>query len=111
MNPNGTYNGRDITMQFYRSNQKSLGHCLQDIVTVGFIDTQSIGCVASEVVLYVSLVFIIGVVAIKFGMAVLFGWFFSWKLGNFSNTEIKNTLDYVAEKPSKKADWQIKRGM
>ena len=22
MNPNGTYNGRDITMQFYRSNQR-----------------------------------------------------------------------------------------
>ncbi|KAH8110691.1 glycosyltransferase family 2 protein [Phellopilus nigrolimitatus] len=82
---NGTYNTHDITMNFYRSNQKSLGHCLQDIITVGFIDTQTIGCVASEVVLWVSLVFIIGVVSIKFCMAVLFGWFLSWRLGSFSN--------------------------
>ncbi|KDN41285.1 hypothetical protein RSAG8_07554, partial [Rhizoctonia solani AG-8 WAC10335] len=37
----------------------------------------------SEVVLYVSLVFIIGVVSIKFAMAVIFGWFLSWRLGSF----------------------------
>lgn len=84
-------------MQFYRSNQKTLGHCLQDIVTVGFIDTQSIGCVASEVVLYVSLIFIIGVVAIKFGMAVLFGWFFSWKLGNFPHETYEQRMQRAAE--------------
>ncbi|KAF8753934.1 Glycosyltransferase like family 2 [Rhizoctonia solani] len=56
---------------------------LKDLITVGFIDTSSIGCVASEVVLYVSLVFIIGVVSIKFAMAVIFGWFISWRLGSF----------------------------
>ena len=44
-------------------------------MTAGFIDIETIGCVASEVMLYLALVFIIGVVAIKFGMAVLFGWF------------------------------------
>ncbi|KAG9077741.1 Chitin synthase, class 3 [Ceratobasidium sp. UAMH 11750] len=54
-----------------------------DLVTVRFIDTSSIGCVASEVVLYVSLVFIIGVVSVKFAMAVIFGWFLSWRLGSF----------------------------
>lgn len=80
---NGTFNGKDMTMQFYRTNQQGLGHCLQDLVTIGFIDTNSIGCVASEVVLYLSLVFIVGVVAIRFFMAVMFQWFFSWKLGNF----------------------------
>jgi chitin synthase len=58
-------------------------HCLQDLVTIGFIDTSSIGYVASSVVLYLSLVFIVGVVAIRFIMAVMFQWFFSWKLGNF----------------------------
>ena len=80
---NGTYNGKDLTMLIERTNQQGIGHCLQDIVSVGFIDTNSIGCVASSVVLYLSLIFIIGVVAIRFIMAVLFQWFFSWKLGNF----------------------------
>ncbi|KAF9535696.1 glycosyltransferase family 2 protein [Crepidotus variabilis] len=81
--PNGTYNGKDLTMLFYRTKQQPLGHCLQDLITIGFIDTNSIGCVASSVVLYLSLIFIIGVVAIRFIMAVMFQWFFSWKLGNF----------------------------
>lgn len=80
---NGTYNGKDLTMLIERTNQQRLGHCLQDIISIGFIDTNSIGCVASSVVLYLSLIFIIGVVAIRFIMAVLFQWFFSWKLGNF----------------------------
>ncbi|KIM47653.1 glycosyltransferase family 2 protein [Hebeloma cylindrosporum] len=79
---NGTYNGKDLTMLISRTKQQH-GHCLQDIITIGFIDTNSIGCVASEVVLYLSLIFIIGVVGIRFVMAVMFQWFFSWKLGNF----------------------------
>lgn len=33
------------------------------------------------------------------------------KLGNCSLPEIKATLDYVAEKPSKKGDWQIRKGV
>ncbi|KAF8170637.1 chitin synthase-domain-containing protein [Mycena galopus ATCC 62051] len=73
----------DITMQFMRRNQMLLGHCLQDMITVGFIDTNSIGCVASQVLLYVSLIFIVGVVLIRFAMACMFAWFFSHKLGNF----------------------------
>jgi len=80
---NGTFNGKDLTMTLLRTNQRTIAYCLQDIVTVGFIDTETIGCVASTVVLYLSLVFIIGVVAIRFVMAVMFQWFFSWKLGNF----------------------------
>ncbi|KDQ62928.1 glycosyltransferase family 2 protein [Jaapia argillacea MUCL 33604] len=84
-NPNGTYNGKDLTSLLLRTNQRQLGHCLEDIITVGFIDTNSIGCVASQVVLYVSLVFIIGVVGIRFSMAVMFAWFFSSKLGVFNH--------------------------
>lgn len=81
--PNGTYNGKDLSMWFVRTGQQDIGHCLQDIITAGFIDTKSIGCVASSVVLYLSLIFIIGVVAIRFFMAVMFAWFFSWRIGNF----------------------------
>jgi chitin synthase len=96
-NANGTYNGKDLTMNFYRMNQRTLGYCLQDIITVGFIDTNSIGCVASQVVLYLSLVFIVGVVAIKFGMAVMFSWFFSWKLGNFPRETYEERMQRSAE--------------
>ncbi|GBE77344.1 Chitin synthase 3 [Sparassis crispa] len=80
---NGTFNGKDLSMYFLRTNQKELANCLKETITVGFIDTETIGCVASQVVLYVSLVFIIGVVSIRFGIAVFFAWFFSWKIGNF----------------------------
>ncbi|KAI0814846.1 chitin synthase-domain-containing protein [Irpex lacteus] len=94
---NGTFNGKDLSMYLTRTNQKPLGHCLQDIVTVGFIDTNSIGCVASEVVLYVSLVFIIGVVGIRFFMAVMFAWFFSWRIGNFKNETYEERMRRAAE--------------
>ncbi|KAI8981307.1 glycosyltransferase family 2 protein [Trametes punicea] len=96
-NPNGTFNGKDLSMYFLRTNQRSLAKCLQDIVTVGFVDTKSIGCVASQVVLYVSLVFIVGVVGIRFIMAVLFSWFFSWKLGNFKMETYEQRMRRAAE--------------
>jgi chitin synthase len=97
MKPNGTYNGKDITMNLLRTSQFTIGKCLQDMITVGFIDTNSIGCVASQVVLYLSLVFIVGVVAIRFVMAVMFQWFFSWKLGNFPHETYHQRMQRSAE--------------
>ncbi|THH01230.1 hypothetical protein EW026_g1461 [Hermanssonia centrifuga] len=95
--PNGTFNGKDLSMYLLRTGQRPLGHCLQDIITVGFIDTNSIGCVASEVVLYISLVFIIGVVGIRFIMAVMFAWFFSWRIGNFKTETYEERMKRAAE--------------
>ncbi|KAI8147365.1 chitin synthase-domain-containing protein [Fennellomyces sp. T-0311] len=57
--------------------------CLMHITKVGEIDTKSVGCIASDVVLYMSLVVILGVILVKFVLAVAFGWFLSWRLGNF----------------------------
>ncbi|KAI7848205.1 chitin synthase-domain-containing protein [Circinella umbellata] len=57
--------------------------CLMHILKVGEIDTKSVGCIASDVVLYLSLVVILGVILVKFVLAVAFGWFLSWRLGNF----------------------------
>jgi chitin synthase len=94
---NGTYNGKDLTMLISRTKQQQLGRCLQDIVTIGFIDTNSIGCVASEVVLYLSLIFIVGVVGIRFVMAVMFQWFFSWKLGNFPRETYEQRMQRSTE--------------
>ncbi|CCM02263.1 uncharacterized protein FIBRA_04346 [Fibroporia radiculosa] len=81
----GTYNGKDLSMYFARTNQLGLAKCLEQIVMVGFIDTNTIGCVASQVVLYVSLIFIIGVVGIRFAIAMFFFWFISAKVGNYGN--------------------------
>ncbi|KAK2462847.1 hypothetical protein APHAL10511_005045 [Amanita phalloides] len=94
---NGTYNGKDLSMMFLRTGQRKIAECLQDVVTIGFLDSNSIGCVASDVVLYLSLVFIIGVVAIRFVMAVLFSWFFSWKLGNFPRETYEQRMQRSAE--------------
>lgn len=83
MTANNSYRGRDSTAQFMRSDNKQNAKCLVDIIRVGFLDSQSFGCVASDVVLYVSLVVIAGVVFLKFVLAVIFGWFLSWQLGSF----------------------------
>lgn len=91
------YTGRDVTMSVYRAQQKPIFRCLQDITTVGFIDTNTIGCVASQVVLVISLVFIIGVVSIRFCMAVIFGWFVSWRLGSFGRETYQQRMQRAAE--------------
>lgn len=82
---NETFAGQDITALVERAGYNRYVECLTDIIQVGFVDSTSIGCVASDIVLYLSLVFILGAVSIKFFMALYFGWFMSWKLGNFKN--------------------------
>jgi chitin synthase len=82
MKANGTFK-KDLKMPLLCTNQRQIAHCLQDIPTVWYIDTNSIGCVTSSVALYLFLIFMIGVVAIRFVMTVMFAWFFSWKLGTF----------------------------
>jgi chitin synthase len=83
MNGNASFQGLDITMLTARMGYEREMACLMDTVTVGFISAKTIGCIASDIVLYTSLIFIIGIVAIKFAMAVTFGWFLSWRLGSF----------------------------
>jgi len=55
---NGIYKTKDLTMLFMYIGERNVGHCLQDLVTIGLIDTNTISCVACEVVLYLSLVFV-----------------------------------------------------
>ncbi|KAJ7056919.1 glycosyltransferase family 2 protein, partial [Mycena amicta] len=95
---------QDVTMQLMRRNEMHLGRCLQDMITVGFIDTNSIGCVASQVLLYLSLIFIVGVVLIRFAMAVMFQWFFSHKLGNFPRETYEERMKRAEEIENWSAD-------
>ncbi len=74
---NPAVKGVDVTHAFQSGPDKRLGQCLSEIVRVGSIDTESVGCIASKVVLYVSLVFILSIVLAKFLLALAFQWFFS----------------------------------
>lgn len=78
-NLNIAVRGRDITHQFQSSDDKVVAECLEQIIKVGSVDTETIGCIASQVVLYVALIFIISIVMSKFFLALYFQWFLSRK--------------------------------
>ncbi|KAK2745893.1 Chitin synthase, class 3 [Myotisia sp. PD_48] len=67
--------GVDITHLFQAGAEKKIAKCLSEIIRVGSVDTESIGCIASQVVLYISLTFILAVVGVKFLLALCFQWF------------------------------------
>ncbi|KAI9318391.1 chitin synthase-domain-containing protein [Dichotomocladium elegans] len=82
------FGGRDMTRFITNSRRRGVrweqeAKCLATLIKVGSVDTLSIGCMASNVVLYLSLVVILGVILARFSLAVIFGWFLSWRLGNF----------------------------
>lgn len=54
--------------------------CLVQVAKIGVVDAESVGCLMSHIVLYISLAFIFSIVAIKFFLAVYFEWFVSWRL-------------------------------
>lgn len=72
---NSAIRGLDMTMVFSSGEDKQIAKCFQEIIKVGSIDTETVGCIASKVVLYVSLVFILSIVAVKFFLALIFQWF------------------------------------
>ncbi|KAF2869448.1 chitin synthase-domain-containing protein [Massariosphaeria phaeospora] len=78
---NGAVKGVDVTHAFSSKREKQIARCFTQIIKVGSIDTESIGCIASKVVLYVSLAFILAIVAAKFMLALAFQWFISRKFG------------------------------
>ena len=83
-------------MYFYRTNQRALGQRLVGIANVSFIDTQSTSCIASDAALYLSPIFT-GVVAIRFAIAAMPGWFYSWKPGVFKNETFQERNRRTAE--------------
>ncbi|KAI1827981.1 glycosyltransferase family 2 protein [Xylaria intraflava] len=76
---NAAVHGRDVTRAFSNADDKLMAECFGEIIKVGTVDTETVGCIASKVVLYVSLVLILSVVVARFGLALLFQWFFSRK--------------------------------
>jgi chitin synthase len=72
---NKALQGQDVTASFTSARDRQIGNCLSQIIRVGSVDTESIGCIASKVVLYVSLVFILAIVLSKFVAALWYQWF------------------------------------
>ncbi|KAJ8605480.1 hypothetical protein MRB53_041425 [Persea americana] len=84
--------GKDMTLAFSGSNaDKQMVQCFQEIIKVGSIDTETIGCIASKVVLYVSLIFILSIVVVKFVLALLFQWFLCRKYAASRTSMTSNT--------------------
>lgn len=71
--------GLDMTLALKSSQDKQIAKCFQDIIKVGTIDTETVGCIASKVVLYIALAFILAIVGAKFFVALAFQWFLSRK--------------------------------
>lgn len=103
-----TYRGHDISLVLTNSEERQAARCLSEIIKVGTIDSDTIGCLASSVVLYVSLVFILSVVVAKFLMACYFRWWMSAKQGATAldtksmferNKEIENWVDDPSSRP------------
>ncbi|KKA27462.1 hypothetical protein TD95_005192 [Thielaviopsis punctulata] len=74
---NQAVRGRDITRMFQSSDDKHMAQCLQEIIKVGSIDTETVGCIAAKVVLYSMLALILSVVVSRFCLALIFQWFIS----------------------------------
>ncbi|KAG0206553.1 Chitin synthase, class 3 [Mortierella sp. GBA30] len=83
---------RDLSFLFVQKKMTKVGACLKQIARVGAMDSKTIGCVTSDVITYVSLVIILGVVFIKFFLAVFFGWFLSHRLGGFDNETYQDRM-------------------
>ncbi|KAK5166355.1 Chitin synthase 4 [Oleoguttula sp. CCFEE 6159] len=78
---NSAVRGVDVTHAFVSNQDKQIAQCFQEIIKVGSIDTATVGCIASKVVLYVSLAFILAIVVTKFLLALVFQWFLCRRFG------------------------------
>ncbi|KAJ3472010.1 hypothetical protein NLG97_g11367 [Lecanicillium saksenae] len=59
---NQAVRGRDVTRLFQSSEDKKYAQCFEEIIKVGSVDTETVGCIASKVVLYCALALILSVV-------------------------------------------------
>ncbi|KPI44950.1 Chitin synthase D [Cyphellophora attinorum] len=91
MRENEAIKGVDLTHVLVSGQDKQIGRCLSEIIKVGSIDTETVGCIASKVVLYVSLVFILSIVLAKFFLALAFQWFLSRRFAAAKTSQSSDT--------------------
>ncbi|KAK7208037.1 chitin synthase-domain-containing protein [Myxozyma melibiosi] len=90
----GVIRGTDITRLMTSAADRKVANCMIETIKIGSVDTDSIGCIASDIVLYISLTFIVLIIIIKFVVACIFAWFLSWRLGvKYSAAEKKRMAE------------------
>ncbi|KAI9313485.1 chitin synthase-domain-containing protein [Dichotomocladium elegans] len=73
--------GRDATKMFQRRPEfHSAMSCLMEKYKAGYIDKQTPGCFASQLILYFALGCVLSIVFARFFMALIFAWFISRRL-------------------------------
>jgi len=78
-----TDGGKDATRMFNtRTDLKKAVPCLKEKYIAGYIDKITPGCFVSNLFLYASLIVILGLVFIRFLMAIYFSWFLSWRMSS-----------------------------
>ncbi|KAK9767165.1 Chitin synthase, class 3 [Basidiobolus ranarum] len=106
--PESLHRGKDVTF-FLNTYHRAEAKCAVDLFRVGTLDTSSMGCMISNVMLYISLIVIVGVMLVKFFLAVFFDWILSWRLGSFREEtyeERKERIEAIekwSESPNKLA--------
>lgn len=97
-----TMKGYDISLLLTEPHQRQAADCLIEIAKIGVVDVSTVGCIASTIVLYVSLVFVLSIVIVQFVVACYFKWFVAPHQGvsyssikemNERNNQIDNWVD------------------
>jgi chitin synthase len=102
--PGSAFIGRDATYWLSTTADRlQIGKCMTDILKVGVLDTRSTGCIISDIVLWISLAVILGVVLIRFFMALIFGWFISGRLGSIR----EETAEEIKMRREKVLQWEM----
>lgn len=70
-----TMKGYDISLLLTEPHERQMADCLVEIAKIGVVDVSTVGCIASTIVLYVSLVFVLSIVIVQFCVACYFKWF------------------------------------
>lgn len=74
--------GKDLTLSLSRiAGGDEAGKCLQSAFQIGYVDSDSIGCFTSNLILTSAFVLVAALIMIKFFFAIWFQWFMSHRLG------------------------------
>ncbi|KAI8914282.1 chitin synthase-domain-containing protein [Gorgonomyces haynaldii] len=94
------HRGKDMTkaLQTIKDGAQA-GDCLAELFTIGSVDSDTIGCFFSQVVLVISLIIVGALIIVRFLFAMWFQWFISNELG-------KLEANVQARKPTRRADIQ-----
>jgi chitin synthase len=99
-----SFSGMDAT-RWIASKPPEFGKCLEDILRVGQIDKRSAGCMVSDILLVLSFTFILGIILIRFFVALIFSWIVSSKLGKEREIREDKLKKLAMNRKKKEAKW------